>query len=175
MLYETIAGTCAEAISLRRESSPSKEEAAKGMLQEFKKFALKGNMVDLAIGIIIGAAFSGLVNSIVQDLFMPIVAAITGGVDFTNKFVPLKEGITAVTLDQARAEGPVLAYGRFATLAINFLIVAFILFMVVKLMNRLKRQEEEKPAEVAETPREERLLEEIRDLLAAQSGQQPRV
>ena len=145
------------------------------MLQEFKKFALKGNMVDLAIGIIIGAAFSGLVNSIVQDLFMPIVAAITGGVDFTNKFVPLKEGITAVTLDQARAEGPVLAYGRFATLSINFLIVAFILFMVVKLMNRLKRQEEEKPAEVAETPREERLLEEIRDLLAAQSGQQPRV
>lgn len=145
------------------------------MLKEFKEFALKGNMVDLAIGIIIGAAFSGLVNSIVADLFMPIVAAITGGVDFTNKFLPLDAGVTAASLDAAREEGPVLAYGRFLTLAINFLIVASILFLIVKGMNRLKRQEEAKPAEVAEVPRQEKLLEEIRDLLAADAGKATRV
>ncbi|MER0237942.1 large conductance mechanosensitive channel protein MscL [Fulvimarina sp. MAC8] len=145
------------------------------MLKEFKEFALKGNMVDLAIGIIIGAAFSGLVNSVVQDLFMPIVATITGGVDFTNKFVALESGVTATALDAAREQGPVLAYGNFITLAINFLIVAFILFMVVKGMNRMKRKEEAKPAEVAEVPRNEALLEEIRDLLAKQSSSSPKV
>ncbi|MCB8839294.1 large conductance mechanosensitive channel protein MscL [Aurantimonas sp. VKM B-3413] len=145
------------------------------MLKEFREFALKGNMVDLAIGIIIGAAFSGLVNSIVQDLFMPVVAVITGGVDFTNKFVPLSPAVTAPGLEAARAEGPVLAYGRFLTLAINFLIVAFILFLVVKGMNRMKRREEAKPPEVSKVPREEKLLEEIRDLLAEGAGRSPRV
>jgi len=137
------------------------------MLKEFREFALKGNMVDLAIGIIIGAAFSGLVNSLVADLFMPIIAVITGGVDFTNKFVGLAEGVTAASLAQAREQGPVLAYGSFITLLINFLIVAFVLFLVVKGMNRLKRREEEKPVEEKKVPREEELLEEIRDLLAA--------
>jgi len=145
------------------------------MLNEFREFALKGNMVDLAIGIIIGAAFSGLVNSIVADLFMPLVAVITGGVDFTNKFVPLAEGVTATSLAQAREQGPVFAYGNFVTLAINFLIVAFILFLVVKGMNRLKRKEEAKPPEVAKVPREEKLLEEIRDLLAAKEEAERRV
>ncbi|MEN3791456.1 large conductance mechanosensitive channel protein MscL [Fulvimarina sp. MAC3] len=143
------------------------------MLKEFKEFALKGNMVDLAIGIIIGAAFSGLVNSIVQDIFMPIVATLTGGVDFTNKFVGLSADVTASTLEAARAQGPVLAYGRFITLAINFVIVAFILFMVVKVMNRLKRLEEQKSAKVADAPRNEVLLEEIRDLLAKQASTTP--
>lgn len=145
------------------------------MLKEFKEFALKGNMVDLAIGIIIGAAFSGLVNSVVKDLFMPVIAAISGGVDFTNKFVGLDEGVTATSLEAAREQGPVLAYGQFVTLSINFLIVAFILFMVVKAMNRLKRKEEAKPPEVSEVPRNEKLLEEIRDLLASASNRETRV
>ena len=145
------------------------------MLKEFKEFALKGNMVDLAVGIIIGAAFSGLVNSVVKDLFMPAVGVITGGVDFTNKFVALDPAVTATTLAAAREQGPVLAYGNFVTLTINFVIVAFILFLIVKAMNRLKRKEEEKPAEVSEVPRQERLLEEIRDLLAGAADEAPRV
>lgn len=145
------------------------------MLKEFREFALKGNMVDLAVGIIIGAAFSGLVNSIVTDLFMPLVAVITGGVDFSNKFVALSSAVTAAGLEEARKEGPVFAYGKFLTLTINFLIVAFILFLVVKMMNRMKRKEEAKPAPIAETPREERLLEEIRDILAKGTGEERRV
>ncbi|ORE92078.1 large conductance mechanosensitive channel protein MscL [Aurantimonas sp. 22II-16-19i] len=145
------------------------------MLNEFREFALKGNMVDLAIGIIIGAAFSGLVNSIVSDLFMPLVAVITGGVDFSNKFVALSSAVTAAGLEEARKQGPVFAYGKFLTLTINFLIVAFILFLVVKMMNRMKRREEAKPAEVAEAPREEKLLEEIRDILATGTGAPRRV
>ena len=145
------------------------------MLKEFREFALKGNMVDLAIGIIIGAAFSGLVNSIVSDLFMPLVAVVTGGVDFSNKFVALSSAVTATGLEEARKQGPVFAYGKFLTLTINFIIVAFILFLVVKMMNRMKRREEAKPPEVAETPREEKLLEEIRDILASDAGATRRV
>ena len=137
------------------------------MLKEFKEFALKGNMVDLAIGVIIGAAFGGLVNSIVEDILMPIVGLVTGGIDFSNMFVQLAGEGTATTLAQAKEQGATLAYGNFFTLLINFLIVAWVLFMVVKAMNRLKRKEEEKPAEVAKVPRDEQLLEEIRDLLAA--------
>lgn len=136
------------------------------MLKEFREFALKGNMVDLAIGIIIGAAFSGLVNSIVADLIMPIVGVITGGVDFTNKFFALSGNVTSTSLAQAREQGAVLAYGNFITLLINFLIVALVLFLVVKGMNRLKRKEESKSIEAAEIPPEQKLLEEIRDLLA---------
>jgi large conductance mechanosensitive channel len=139
------------------------------MLKEFKEFALKGNMVDLAIGIIIGAAFSGLVQSIVADIIMPIVGVITGGIDFSNKFIPLSGNVTATSLAAAREQGTVIAYGSFLTLLINFLIVAFILFLIVKGMNTLKRQEEAKPAPGAEVPAEEKLLAEIRDLLAARS------
>ncbi|MEX6508363.1 large conductance mechanosensitive channel protein MscL [Jiella sp. M17.18] len=145
------------------------------MLKEFREFALRGNMVDLAIGIIIGTAFTGLVNSIVQDLFMPAVGVITGGVDFTNKFIPLSAKVTATGLDAARAQGPVIAYGRFLTLSINFLIVAFILFLIVKVMNRLKQLEDKKPPEVAKEPRDQKLLEEIRDILAENSGKTTRV
>ena len=136
------------------------------MLKEFKEFALKGNMVDLAIGIIIGAAFSGLVQSMVKDIIMPFVGVATGGVDFTNKFFALSGNVTSGSLEVAREQGTVVAYGAFLTLLINFLIVAFVLFMVVKAMNRLKRKEEAKPAAIAEVPAEQKLLEEIRDLLA---------
>ena len=136
------------------------------MIKEFKEFALKGNMVDLAIGIIIGAAFSGLVQSMVKDIIMPFVGVATGGVDFTNKFFALTGNVTSGSLEVAREQGTVIAYGAFLTLLINFLIVAFVLFMVVKAMNRLKRKEEAKPAAIAEVPAEQKLLEEIRDLLA---------
>ena len=145
------------------------------MLKEFKEFALKGNMVDLAIGIIIGAAFSGLVNSVVADLITPLIAVVTGGVDFTNLFYGLDPAVTAASLGAAREQGPVLAYGNFITLLINFLIVAFILFLIVKGMNRMKRKEEAKPVEVAEVPRNEKLLEEIRDLMAVATQREPRV
>ncbi|WP_102959814.1 large conductance mechanosensitive channel protein MscL [Mangrovicella endophytica] len=140
------------------------------MLKEFKEFALKGNMIDLAVGIIIGAAFSGLVNSMVTDLVMPVIGLITGGVDFSNKFVPLASGVTATSLEAAREQGAVLAYGKFLTLAINFLIVAFVLFVVVKGMNTLKRREEAKPVAAEDLPREEKLLEEIRDILAGRAA-----
>jgi len=143
------------------------------VLKEFREFALKGNMVDLAIGIIIGAAFSGLVNSIVSDIVMPVIGVVTGGVDFSNKFVALSSNVTATSLAAAREQGAVLAYGNFLTLAINFTIVAFVLFMVVKLMNRLKRREEAKPAPAAAVPAEQKLLEEIRDILARESGLRP--
>ena len=145
------------------------------MLKEFKEFALRGNMVDLAIGIIIGAAFSGLVNSVVADIITPLIAVITGGVDFTNLFYGLDPAVTATNLGAAREQGPVLAYGNFITLLINFLIVAFILFLIVKGMNRLKRKEAAKPPEVSEVPRNEKLLEEIRNLMAVATQREPRV
>lgn len=135
------------------------------MLKEFREFALKGNMVDLAIGFIIGAAFSGLVQSIVNDLIMPIIGLVTGGIDFSQMYWQLT-GTPQPTLALAREAGTTIAYGNFITLVINFLIVAWVLFMVVKAMNRMKRA----PAPAPETPappsREEVLLAEIRDLLA---------
>lgn len=134
------------------------------MLKEFKEFALKGNLVDLAIAFIIGAAFSGLVQSVVNDLIMPIVGFLTGGVDFSELYIQLA-GEPQPTLELAREAGATLAYGNFITLLINFVIVAWILFLLVKGMNRLKRQQEEAPAAPAAPPREEVLLEEIRDLL----------
>ncbi|APX69540.1 MULTISPECIES: large conductance mechanosensitive channel protein MscL [unclassified Brucella] len=135
------------------------------MLKEFKEFALKGNMVDLAIGVIIGGAFGGLVNSIVNDIIMPIIGLITGGIDFSNMFIQLA-GDPKTTLAAAREAGATIAYGNFITLLINFLIIAWVLFLVVKLMNRLKKREEAKPAPAA--PSEEVLLTEIRDILAKQ-------
>ncbi|MBB3931319.1 large conductance mechanosensitive channel [Kaistia hirudinis] len=134
------------------------------MLKEFREFALRGNMVDLAIGIIIGAAFSGLVQSIVNDIIMPIIGRITGGIDFTNKYIQLA-GDPQPTLDAARKAGATIAYGNFLTLLINFLIIAWILFMIVKGMNTLKRQQAKSP-EPAATPEDILLLREIRDQLA---------
>ena len=135
------------------------------MLKEFREFALKGNMVDLAIGVIIGAAFGGLVQSIVNDLLMPIVGLATGGIDFSQMYWQLS-GASAANLDDARKAGATIAYGHFITLAINFLIVAWVLFMVVKAMNRLKRRQVEAPAEAPTPPQDVVLLTEIRDLLA---------
>jgi large conductance mechanosensitive channel len=138
------------------------------MWSEFKQFALRGNVVDLAIGIIIGAAFSKIVDSIVGDIFMPIIGAVTGGLDFTNYFTPLTESVTATGLAEAKNQGAVLAWGSFVTAAINFIIIAWILFLLVKGMNRLRRTEDaktgtaDKPPEI---PADVKLLTEIRDLL----------
>ncbi len=134
------------------------------MLKEFKEFAMKGNMVDLAVGVIIGGAFGGLVASVVNDILMPIVALITGGADFSNKFVQLTDVPAATTLAAAQEAGPVLAYGNFITLLINFIIVAFVLFMVIKAMNKMKKAEEAAPA--PGPTRDQELLAEIRDALA---------
>src|ERR1700741_2543882 len=107
------------------------------MLEEFKKFAMRGNVVDLAIGVIIGAAFGAIVNSLVADVLMPIIGAVTGGLDFSNHFVRLSSDVTADLLAEARKQGAVLAWGNFLTLVINFLIIAWVMFLVVKLMNRV--------------------------------------
>jgi large conductance mechanosensitive channel len=146
-----------------------------GMLEEFKKFALRGNVVDLAIGVIIGAAFGKIVDSIVGDIFMPIIGAITGGLDFTNYFTPLAGEVTAPSLTEARQQGAVLAWGSFITVTINFIIIAWILFLVVKGMNRLRRQEDAKAGvqKAPEIPADVKLLSEIRDLLAAREGLPP--
>ena len=134
------------------------------MLKEFKEFAVKGNVVDLAIGVIIGAAFGRIVESLVGDMVMPIFGAIAGGLDFSNYFLPLAKSVTADSLAEARKQGAVLAWGNFVTIVINFAIVAMALFFVVKGINRLKAKEAENPAPKT-PPRQEALLEEIRDLL----------
>jgi len=136
------------------------------MLEEFKKFAMRGNVVDLAVGVIIGAAFGKIVESMVGDIFMPIVGATTGGLDFSNHFVALSKSVTAGALADAKKQGAVLAWGNFVTIVINFLIIAWILFMVVRGINKLAVKEAEKPAKPAEAPRQEVLLQEIRDILA---------
>ncbi len=134
------------------------------MLEEFKKFALKGNVVDLAVGVIIGAAFGAIVTSMVSDIIMPIIGAVTGGLDFSNYFTGLSKSVTATNLADAKKQGAVLAWGSFLTLTLNFMIVAFVLFMVIRLMNRLKAKEEAAPAPAAPT-KDQELLTEIRDLL----------
>ena len=134
------------------------------MLKEFREFAMRGNVVDLAVGVIIGAAFGAIVNSLVSDVIMPIIGAITGGLDFSNYFIPLSKSVTAGNLADAKKQGAVLAWGSFLTLTLNFLIVAFVLFIVIRLMNQLKRQKEAS-ADPAKPTREVELLTEIRDLL----------
>ena len=134
------------------------------MLEEFKKFALRGNVVDLAIGVVIGAAFGRIVDSLVGDIFMPIIGAITGGLDFSNHFIRLSSAVTADSLAEAKKQGAVLAWGNFITIALNFIIIACALFLTIKAINRIKLQEEAKPA--PPPPRQEVLLEEIRNLLA---------
>ena len=134
------------------------------MLDEFKKFAMRGNVVDLAIGVIIGAAFGTIVNSVVADIFMPLIGAATGGLDFSNYFIPLSSAVTADSLVEAKKQGAVLAWGNFVTVTINFIVIAWVLFFVVRLINRLKREEAAKPS--PPISKQEVLLEEIRDLLA---------
>ena len=136
------------------------------MTQEFKEFALKGNVVDLAVGVIIGAAFGKIVNSVIEDLIMPVVGKIIGNVDFSNLYLPLSDKVTpGLGLADAKKLGPVFAYGSFLTIAINFAILAFCIFILVKAMNKLKKAEAAKPPPVAEIPPEVKLLTEIRDLL----------
>lgn len=139
------------------------------MLQEFKKFALRGNVIDLAVGVIIGAAFNKIVSSMVDDIFMPIIGFAFGGLDFTNYFVQLS-GTEAQTYAAAKEAGATIGYGQFITIAINFIIVAWVLFLVIRAINRLKKEEEAKPAPVAETPQDVKLLQEIRDLLATRQN-----
>jgi large conductance mechanosensitive channel len=135
------------------------------MLEDFKKFALRGNVVDLAIGVIIGAAFGAIVSSLVGDVIMPVIGAITGGLDFSNHFVPLSSKVTADSLAEAKKQGAVLAWGSFLTIVINFLIIAFVLFVVIKGISTLQRKEAEKSPEAAKPTPEVELLTEIRDLL----------
>jgi len=134
------------------------------MASEFKEFALKGNVMDLAVGVIIGGAFGKIVDSLVGDIVMPIVGKVFGGLDFSNSFIPLA-GQTATTLAEAKKAGAVLAYGNFITIAINFVILAFIIFMMVKTMNRMKREEAPPPAPPAPPAEDIVLLREIRDAL----------
>ena len=132
------------------------------MLEEFKKFAMRGNVVDLAVGVIIGAAFGAIVNSLVGDIVMPIIGAATGGLDFSNYFLPLSSKVTATTLAEARKQGAVFAYGSFLTIVINFVIIAIALFLAVKGINKM--QKPETPAPTGPSP-EVQLLTEIRDTL----------
>ena len=136
------------------------------MTHEFKEFALKGNVVDLAVGVIIGAAFGKIVNSVIEDLIMPVVGKIIGNVDFSNLYLPLSDKVTpGLGLADAKKLGPVFAYGSFLTIAINYAILALCIFILVKAMNKLKKAEAAKPPPVAEIPPEVKLLTEIRDLL----------
>ncbi|MGJ4902966.1 large conductance mechanosensitive channel protein MscL [Bradyrhizobium sp. HKCCYLRH2060] len=135
------------------------------MLKEFREFAMKGNVVDLAVGVIIGAAFGAIVNSLVGDVIMPIIGAVTGGLDFSNYFIPLSKAVNAGNLADAKKQGAVLAYGSFLTITLNFVIVAFVLFIVIRLMNTLKRKQEAAPAAPPKPTPEVELLTEIRDLL----------
>src|SRR6202047_2219718 len=141
------------------------EEGGRQMLKEFREFAMKGNVVDLAIGVVIGAAFGGIVTSLVGDIIMPIIGAITGGLDFSNYFTGLSKAVTATNLADAKKQGAVLAWGNFLTLTLNFIIIAFVLFLVIRAMNTLKRKDAAAPAPPPEPTREEELLTEIRDLL----------
>lgn len=136
-----------------------------GMMQEFKDFAAKGNVMDLAVGVIIGAAFGKIVDSLVADIVMPIVGKIFGGLDFANYYLPLNGQASNLVLAEAKKAGSVLAYGNFITISLNFLILAFIIFQMVRLVNKMKKQEAAAPAVVPAIPEDVILLREIRDAL----------
>ena len=142
--------------------STNRKELNMSMLQEFKEFAVKGNAVDLAVGVIIGGAFGKIVDSIVGDLVMPIVGRVLGGLDFSSYYLPLSGQASNLTLAEARKLGAVFAYGNFITIAVNFILLAFIIFMMVKGINKLKKDE---PAAPEEPPEDVLLLREIRDSL----------
>lgn len=131
------------------------------MLKEFKEFAMRGNVIDLAVGVVIGVAFGKIVDLLVNDIIMPIIGAI-GGLDFSNYFLGLSKAVNAPSLAEARRQGAVLAYGNFATVVVNFLIVAFVLFLIVRAMNALHKA---KPQAAPPPPKSEVLLEQIRDAL----------
>jgi large conductance mechanosensitive channel len=145
------------------------EERAMGFMTEFKEFATKGNVVDLAVGVIIGGAFGKIVGSLVDDVIMPVVSTIFGGLDFSNYFIPLA-GQTATVLAEAKKSGAVFAYGSFITVLLNFVILAFIIFVMVKQINRIKREAPAAPpAPPAPTPEDVVLLREIRDALKSRA------
>jgi len=134
-----------------------------GMTQEFKEFAIKGNVIDLAVGVIIGAAFGKIVDSLVADIIMPVIGKIVGGLDFSNYYVALSGQAAGMPLAEAKKAGAVLAYGNFITIALNFIILAFVIFLMVKQFNKIKKAEPQ-PAPAA-TPEDILLLREIRDSL----------
>jgi len=132
------------------------------MLEEFKKFALRGNVVDLAVGVIIGAAFGSIVSSLVADVIMPVIGAVTGGLDFSNYFTPLSAKVIATSLVEAKKQGAVLAWGNFLTITLNFIVIAFVLFLAIRALSRLIKKEADKAPALS---KQEQLLTEIRDLL----------
>jgi large conductance mechanosensitive channel len=137
------------------------------MLEEFKKFALRGNVVDLAIGVVIGVAFGAIVTSFVADIIMPVIGAIFGGLDSSNYYAPLSRKVEAgLAYADAKKQGAVLGYGQFLTILLNFVIIAFVLFLIIRALNRLMRKEAGVP-KAPEIPADVKLLTEIRDLLAA--------
>ncbi|MEJ5963053.1 large conductance mechanosensitive channel protein MscL [Pedobacter immunditicola] len=143
-----------------------------GFVKEFKEFAVKGNVIDLAVGVIIGSAFGRIVTSMVNDLIMPPISLLIGDKGFTNFYIPLSQevrnfvaGNPTASLEDARKIGPVFAWGNFVTEVINFVILAFIIFLMVKAINKMKRKQEAAPAEVSIATKEQILLTEIRDLL----------
>jgi len=141
-----------------------------GFVKEFKEFAVKGNVMDLAVGVIIGGAFGKIIDSVVKDLIMPLISAVIGSVDFSNMYVVLKGEVAGnLALEEARKvpHAVVFAYGNFITVAINFLLLAFAVFILVKGINAMKRKEEAAPVAAPEPTKEEILLAEIRDLLKA--------
>ncbi len=137
------------------------------MFKEFKEFALKGNLIDMAVAFVMGAAFVKLSGSFIEDLVMPLVGKIAGGMNFSNMFLGLSDKVVASDLVTAKGQGPVIAYGNFITIAINFVIVAFVMFMVVKAINKAKKlmEKEAAAAPAPEPSAEEKLLTDIRDLL----------
>jgi large conductance mechanosensitive channel len=136
------------------------EEKGLRILREYRDFAVRGNVVDLAVGVIIGAAFSGIVTSLVGDIIMPVIGAVTGGLDFSNYFTPLSKMVTASNLVDAKKQGAVLAWGNFLTVTLNFAVVAFVLFTIIRFVNKPKPKDE-----APKLTRQEELLTEIRDLL----------
>jgi large conductance mechanosensitive channel len=140
-----------------------------GFFQEFKEFAMRGNVVDLAVGLVIGAAFGAIVNSLVNDIIMPPIGLVMGNVDFSDLFINLSDQDYTSLAAAREAGAPVIAYGAFINVVINFVIIAFAIFLVVKGMNRLRRKQEAAPEETPVPPRQETLLEEIRDILKGRS------
>ncbi|NHZ44768.1 large conductance mechanosensitive channel protein MscL [Massilia aquatica] len=135
------------------------------MMSEFRQFAMKGNVVDLAVGVIIGGAFGKIVDSLVQDIIMPPIGRLFGGLDFANYYIPLNNQAMNLTLVEAKKAGAVLAYGNFLTILLNFIILAFIIFQMIRLMNKLRRAEEPPAVAASPTPEDVLLLREIRDCL----------
>lgn len=141
------------------------------MFKEFKEFALKGNLIDMAVAFVMGAAFTKLSTAFIEDLIMPVIGKVSGGMDFSNKFLALSDKVVATDLVKAKTEGAVIAYGNFITIGINFVIVAFVMFLVVKAINKAKKLTEKEAAAAppAEPSAQEKLLSEIRDLLKSKA------